>query len=106
MLLTKLKFYILLQLLSITLLLLYQGIWLISDTTQGQVVNFGKQLIRSSHKRIENSGTIVVRYTVKGIIHEEEYTRNGTPLWQQTVPIRYLLFAPSISRLNSFIGQW
>jgi len=106
MLLTKFKFYVLLQLLSIVLLLLYQSIWLFSSTTEGRIENFGRQLGRRVSKRVENSGTMVVSYTINGTTYEEEYTRNETPLWQKTVRIRYLLFAPSISNLDSFIGQW
>lgn len=105
MLLTKLKFYTLLQLLALSILLLYQGVWLISNTTQGQIINFGKIPPRSS-RRIEHSGTVVVNYTVNGTTYEKEYTRNGIPLWQKTVRIRYLLFAPSFSNQDSFIGQW
>lgn len=105
MLLTKLKFYILLQLLAIAVLLTYQGMWLISNTTEGRIENFGSDSYRYKRKK-ERSGSMTVSYKVNGITYKEEYTRNETPLTQKTVCIRYLLFAPSISNLDSFIGQW
>lgn len=55
---------------------------------------------------LKNSGTLAYRYFVDNKMYEDYATRNETPIAQENIEIKYLPFWPSISRLNTFAGNW
>lgn len=88
----KLTMYLILQDLMLLFLLLHLGRWVFSHTARAQVVP-------------PYSATVMkAQYTVDGVRYTGSYMRNGYPLMEKTVPIRYLAYHPSTSRVNSFIG--
>jgi len=102
MILSRTKTYFLLLGLFIGICLLYQGIWLISSTAKGDILSFGHGSGRG-YRSIEN---VEVNYTVHDVMYDVFFLRSGTPKYDSTVQIRYLLFAPSWSRINTFAGNW
>ena len=100
--LSKLQTYFLL-LSTVTLIcLLYQTIWLFSDTANGRILQFG----RGAGKQFKAVGNVTVQYAVNWTEYTDTYLRNGLPDTTRVVSIRYLSFAPSVSRLNSWVGNW
>jgi hypothetical protein len=55
---------------------------------------------------LKNSETLAYRYVVHNKIYEDYATRNEVPITQETIEIKYLVFWPSISRVNTFSGNW
>jgi hypothetical protein len=86
----------------IAILICYQGMWLFSKTTEGEILNFGHDP-RKRYRSIEN---VTVQYIVNNKIYIDTYLRNGLNGTAKKISIRYLSFAPSFSRLNTVIGNW
>jgi hypothetical protein len=103
MLLNKKQTYLLFQAIFIGCLLLVQLFWLFSKTTEGEIVSFDRAATTGKWKHIE---TMTVSYRVGLDQYTSVYTRNRTPLWQKQIAIRYSIFFPGISRLDSFITNW
>jgi hypothetical protein len=78
----------------------YQICWFFGKTTLAECYVFGNK------RTIENSGTLVYRYYVGAKMYEDYTTRNETPTVQSNIEIKYLPFWPSLSRLNTFAGNW
>ena len=87
----KLKMFFLLQGLAIFILLCYFSVWMISEKTMGTVVR-------------PYGSTLNVTYTVKSQTFTSTLARYDVPYGETKVPVRYLLFRPSSSRINSFMG--
>ena len=104
--LTRFKMYLYVQALLLLLFILYQGVWMISGVTEGTIVNFAGVFSDKSKTTFGEAGPMVVRYTVNNRAYEEGFERNDIPMATRTVPVRYLLFAPQIAHLNTFIDQW
>jgi hypothetical protein len=103
---SKFRFYLLLQGIVVFSILLYQLVWFVfGETVMANCkANF---YATHGHKDLEeNSGTLLYNYYVGENFYEDYATRNGTPLAQTEVEIKYLRFAPSISRINSYYGSW
>ncbi len=100
--LSKIQAYFFILLAMMGICLLYQGIWLISGSTTGEIIKFGK----GSGKDYKHIDNVTVRYIVKNKSYTDTYLRNGLDYGTGTVPIKYLLFAPSISRQDNIIGNW
>ena len=100
--LSRTKTYFLLLGLCLCFCLLYQGIWLISGITMGRIVDFGRGSGRG-YRSIEN---VEVAYEVDYHEYTSYYLRNGIPNTIDYIPIKYLLFAPSWSRMNTTTGNW
>lgn len=84
----------------LTLCILYQGFWLFSKSVYGQIESFGHGNGRK-WKHVEN---ISVTYVVSSKVYEATYLRNE---WENdSIPIRYLLIAPSVSRPDTTAGNW
>ncbi|MEO6489223.1 MAG: hypothetical protein ABIO04_04710 [Ferruginibacter sp.] len=101
--LSKYKLYFTLHAIFIGIILLYQSAWLFSKTTNAYCYAYNEQQLVS---RNESPGTLVYHYIVKDKMYRELTTRNEIPLSQHSIRIRYLPFEPSISRLDTFEGQW
>ena len=86
----------------ISILICYQGMWLFSNTTEGEILNFG----HGSGKKYRSIENVTVQYIVKNKAYVDTYLRNGLNGTSRKVSIRYLTFAPSFSRLNTVIGNW
>ena len=85
----------------LSLCLLYQLVWVFSRTTTGQVYATGA---------MGRSGRVIswmrATYTVDNITYDGSYLRNEHDVETRSVQIRYLLFAPGISRANRFSSNW
>lgn len=101
--LSKLKLYLAFHGIFIGLVLLYQSAWLFSKTTMAYCYVYNAASLTS---RGQNPGTLIYEYSVDGNDYRETTTRNETPLTQDTIRIRYLEFLPSVSRLDTFEGNW
>ena len=89
----KLKMFLLLQGIVVFLLLCYFGVWMISGkTTTGMLV------------RPYYGNTMNITYRVGTQTFTNSFGRYDVPYGTVNVEIRYLLFAPSSSRVNSFMG--
>jgi hypothetical protein len=106
MLLNRTQLYVIVQTIALAIFLGYQGFWMISGTTQGKILNFSGVYINDQNEAIKKSGPMVVEYIVKGVTYVEGFNRHETPLGKKNVPIRYLLFAPQVAHLNTFLDQW
>jgi hypothetical protein len=102
-LLSKTKTYFILQGVFLCCILLAQLFWVFSKSTNGQIIEFSRAASQGKWKHIE---LMTVRYWVAYHEYTETYTRNETPLAQKTISIRYSIFFPSVSRLNTFEGNW
>ena len=102
MIISKFQTYGLLMGLFVFACILYQSVWLVSGKTDAQVVTFDRGAGRQ-YKTIE---TVKVQYSLEGKQYAATYLRSGTSHLQKTVAIKYLLFAPSWSRLDNVIGNW
>jgi len=101
--LSKLKLYLLFHGIFIGTVLLYQSVWLFSKTTMAYCYAYNeKQLV----ERGESPGTLVYHYLADDVMYRETTTRNEIPLSQHQVQVRYLPFLPSVSRLDTFAGNW
>jgi hypothetical protein len=101
MLLSKFQAYLLFVALLVTTVLLYQSIWLFSGKTEAQVMEFGKG--SGDYKQVEH---VVLVYVVNYKTYRQNYLRSELPFNTTTVRIKYLLFAPSISRMDTLVGNW
>jgi hypothetical protein len=99
---SKKKAYLVLVTLICLSCFLYQLVWLISGTTNGTVLQFGHGVGRG-YKKIEY---VSAEYTVRTKTYVDQYLKSDVPDTASTISIRYLLFAPSISRLNTTVGNW
>jgi hypothetical protein len=98
---SKFKLYLLLQFIFIAIVLLYQLIWF----TYGKNT-MAECFVNGRINQLENSGTMVYRFEANGKFYEDYDTRNGAPVVQDHIEIKYLSFAPSLSRINSFESNW
>ena len=73
-------------------LILYFSVWIFSRTVTGNVISPFEP------------NTVTVSYQVDGKNYTESYMRNGWDYSKRKVPIRYFIFNPEISRINSFMG--
>lgn len=101
--LSKNKLYLLLHGIFIGSILLYQSLWLFSDTAMAYCYAYNEdQLV----KRGQSPGTLVYHYVVDGKMYRETTTRNELPLSQHSIRIRYLPFYPEFSRVDNHYGNW
>jgi hypothetical protein len=96
----KALFAILAVLLS--LCLLYQSVWIFSCTTIGQV--YAADATRRKGGR--SISWMYATYTVGNTTYDQSYLRNEHDVETHSVEIRYLLFAPGISRTNTLSSNW
>ena len=101
--LSKVRLYLVLHALFIGVILLYQSLWLFSTTSMAYCYAYNGEYLA---RRGINPGTLVYHYGAGENIYRSTSTRNETPLDQHTIQIRYLTFCPSVSRLNTFEGNW
>lgn len=101
--LSKFKFYLFLHLLFIGPVLLYQSIWLFSNTTTAYCYAYNAEQLIGRH---EDPGTLVYHYLVDDKMYRETTTRNEIPIDQHTISIKYLPFYPSWSRPDTFESNW
>jgi hypothetical protein len=99
--LNKRQFFITLVSIVILMCLAYQSIWIFSRTTMAEVR--GTEAYRSRRVKL----TLVdASYAVRDKIYEGAFLKDGkigqTPFFE----IRYLIFAPGISRSNTFSSNW
>ena len=73
-------------------LILYFSVWIFSRTVTGVMV------------RPYEPNKITVAYEVDGQLYKESYMRNGWNYQKTKVPIRYSIFNPEVSRVNTFMG--
>jgi hypothetical protein len=85
----------------IAICLIYQAPWIFSRTTTGEIVNTfeGGRMM----KRVQY---ITVGYSVNGKSHTGHYPASAALGYREKVPVRYLSFAPAISRVNTPAGNW
>jgi hypothetical protein len=88
----KLTMFFALQAIIVIILLFYFGVWMINDKTNATVV------------RPFYSNTINAAYKVDNETYTASYPRYDVPYTARSVNIRYLLFHPASSRINSFMG--
>ncbi|HJW16103.1 MAG TPA: hypothetical protein VJ499_03240 [Flavisolibacter sp.] len=50
--------------------------------------------------------TLQLQYEANGKLYTNGHMRNDIPFQDKTVRIRYLIFHPSSSRVDSFMGMW
>jgi hypothetical protein len=86
---------------AIFLCLLYQGIWIFSRTTMAEIQK--TELLGTRRVEIH---FIDANYFVGGTEYPGTYLQNGFEIGRRYFPVRYLIFAPGISRPNSFEGNW
>ncbi len=98
--LSKFKFYLLFQCAFIIGVLSYQLLWYFGKTTMADCYVYGRM------NELKNSGTLAYRYVVNDSLYEDYATRNEIPITQEQIEIKYLPFWPSMSRINTFEGNW
>ncbi len=98
--LSKFKFYLLFQCIFIFGVLSYQLLWYFGKTTMADCYVYGRI------NELKNSGTLAFRYYVNNKVYEDYATRNEIPITQEQIEIKYLPFWPSMSRINTFEGNW
>ena len=86
----------------IVLILCYQFVWVFSRTTQGEIMNFGRG-VGKPYRVIEN---VRICYNANNKVYVDTYLRNGLKDTTHQVRIKYLVFAPSVSRMDTLIGNW
>ena len=86
------------------LCLLYQSVWIFSRTTTGQVYAADATRYRGRGRSMPSWEHAT--YTVDNITYDGSYLRNEHDVENRSVQIRYLLFAPGISRANKFSSNW
>ncbi len=89
----KLTMFLILQSIIAVLMLFYFGLWMINGKTTATIV------------RPFYANTISAVYTVGSESYSASYSRYDVPYSARSVEIRYLLFKPSSSRINSFMGM-
>jgi hypothetical protein len=99
--LSSFKFYLLLQTLMIGSIMLYQLVWFVFGTT-----TMADCFVYGHKNELQNSGTLYYRYNAFEKDYEDYGTRNEVPISLENVEIKYLSFAPSFSRINSFENNW
>jgi hypothetical protein len=97
---TKLQFYLVILSAWVGLSLLYQSIWLFSRTTQAEILSVDKSSRRRGVSWME------ARYSVDNKIYYDEYLQDGYDIDKRFFEIRYLRFAPGISRSNTLAINW
>jgi hypothetical protein len=85
----------------VTCCLVYQAVWQISDVTNGVILKFEHG---TDQFKYVNSATI--QYYVNDIEYVDTYLRSNLTDTTKVTSIRYLTFAPSISRLDTPTGMW
>lgn len=88
----KLKMFLLLQGIAVFVLLCYFSIWMISGKATGTLI------------RPYYSNTMNISYKVGSKTYTRSYARYDVPFGELKIPIRYLSFLPSSSRVDSFMG--
>jgi hypothetical protein len=106
MILTRIQFYCLLIAVFLALGLLYEMPWLFSKTTPGVVQGYGFGTFKGRRKL----NKVFVDYTVGGRTYSQRFAYEGgymeAPDTAATIPIRFLTFAPSISRKDMLWQNW
>lgn len=102
MIIPRTRLYFLLILFLLGLCGLYQAVWLSSRVVKGEINGFGRGVGRR-YRSVQNA---TITYRVDDQTYTENYLRNGTSDTATTMDIRYLIFWPSISRENTWIGNW
>jgi hypothetical protein len=102
MVISRTRFYCLIILAIIGVCLLYQSVWLFSRVANGEVLGFGRGVGRG-YRSVQHASIV---YSVDHKVYEENYLRNGVSDTTTTMEIRYLIFWPSISRENTWVGNW
>lgn len=94
-------FYV--QLFALFFLCLYMGTWSISTKVEGRIqgMELGDAVVN-----MENPAALLVEYEAKGKTYLEQFPRDNIPFTQKSIRIRYLTFAPSITRIDSFEDVW
>jgi hypothetical protein len=99
--LSRYQFYLLLQSIFISIVLLYQLIWFFAgNTTIADCIVYGRK------NELKNSGTIAYRFITNNKLYEDYDTRNEAVILNDQIEIVYLSFLPSFSRINSFKNNW
>lgn len=101
--LSKIKLYLLIHGVFIGSILLYQSIWLFSKPTNAYCYAYNADQLISRH---QEPGTLVYHYLVNNKMFIETTTRNGVPLDQHYIQIRYIPLFPSFSRPDTFESNW
>jgi hypothetical protein len=96
-------FFLFLHAIFIGIVLLYQSLWLFSEKTTALCETYWGPY---GERRNITPGTIIYRYKAGDEIYEGSSTRNGISITQKTLPVRYLRFKPSISRPDTYEGNW
>jgi hypothetical protein len=87
------------------LCLLYQAVWIFSRTTTAAVYAADATNYRG-RGRSRGISLMYATYTVGNTTFHGSYFRNEHDVENRSVEIRYLIFAPDISRTNTFSGNW
>lgn len=106
MIITRIQFYFLLIAVFLGLGLLYEMPWLFSKTTPGIVQRYGFGTFKGRRKL----NKVFVDYTVGARTYSQQFAYEGgymeAPDTAATIPIRFLTFAPSISRKDMLWQNW
>jgi hypothetical protein len=100
---SKYQFYFLLHGIFWSVVLLYQSVWFFSEKTTAAIGTYWGPY---KERRMIEPGTVQYVYKVDNKFYENETTRNGMPITQEFIEVRYLKFWPSVSRINSFESNW
>ncbi|ULQ55964.1 hypothetical protein KJS94_15040 [Flavihumibacter rivuli] len=101
MVLSKPKAYLLLISAFIALALFYQTVWLFSSTVNGKIVQYSRGVGKS-----KSLSFVEANYEVNNELFNSVYLRNGYLNNDGNIPIRYLIFCPGVSRMDTVSGNW
>jgi hypothetical protein len=101
--LSKVQLYLLIHGLFWFFVLSYQSLWLFSEKTMATCWAYEGPY---AERRRINPGTLMYQYHVGDRLITESTTRNGVPITQQTIEIRYLPWWPELSRPNTYESNW
>lgn len=104
--LSKLHFYLALQVLYIVYVLLYQCLWIFSKKTTADITAFGS--LTSNYTTDDNpDNRLSFRYTTAdGKTYTMHTTRNELSDTVNTIAIEYSYIVPGYARIDNFYGKW
>src|SRR5450631_1770181 len=86
------------------LCLLYQSVWIFSRTATAEIYAVKTNTIRRSAGG--GISWMQASYKVGDKIYYDSYLKDGYDISNRYFKIRYLIFAPDISRADTFVSNW
>lgn len=96
--------FLFVQAFGLSVLAVYSIIWMMSSSVEAEIA--GVQLTSETVMNLQDPLAIKAIYKVNGKYYTEQFPRDHIPFTQKTIRIRYLNFAPTVTRIDDFSGVW